>query len=101
MGPLIGIILGVVTVILTGGSGNLIFFTILGMWCVQIIDNAFVYPLVMGKTTNLHPIIIVLTVTAGGISFGLFGMLLAVPTLFLIVTLFQVLYKNLKQFEII
>jgi predicted PurR-regulated permease PerM len=101
LGPLVGLVLGVGTVILTGGSVYLILFTALGMWCVQILDNAIIYPMVMGKTTNLHPVIVILTVIAGGIAYGIVGMLLAVPTLFLAITLVKVLYKNLKQFEII
>jgi predicted PurR-regulated permease PerM len=68
---------------------------------VQILDNAVIYPTVMGKNTKMHPIIIILTVIAGGIAFGLFGMMIAVPTLFLIKELVRLLYKNLKQFEII
>ena len=101
LGPAIGIVLGALTVIFTGGSSSLLVSTILGMYCVQIIDNAVVYPLVMGRNTNLHPVIIILTVIAGGFAFGLLGMLAAVPTVFLTITFLRVLYKNLKEFEII
>jgi len=101
LGPLTGIVLAGLTVIFTGGPSNLLVYTMLGMWGVQLVDNAVVYPTVMGKNTKMHPIVIILSVIAGGASFGFFGMMIAVPTLFLVKELVRLLYKNLKQFEII
>jgi predicted PurR-regulated permease PerM len=101
VGPVFAVALAALTIIFTGGPVKLLFFTVFAMWCVQTIDNGFIYPLVMGKTTNIHPVIILFTVLAGGLSFGLLGMLVAVPTVFLVSTMLKVLYKNLKQFEII
>lgn len=101
LGPLVGIVLAGTTVILTGGPMSLVIWTVLGMWGVQLIDNAIVYPLVMGKNTNLHPVIIILTVIAGGLTFGLLGMLVSVPVVFLTTGLVKELFKNLKEFEII
>lgn len=101
LGPFAGIILAGATVILTGKPISLFVWTVLGMWGVQLIDNALVYPLVMGKNTNLHPVVIILTVLAGGLTFGLLGMLSAVPLVYLMTGLISVVYKNLKLFEII
>jgi len=101
LGPLIGIILGALTVILTGGSAKMIVWTILGMWGVQLIDNSVVYPTIMGRNTNMPPVVIVLTVIAGSMTYGVIGMLLAVPIVFLTKELIRVIYKNLKQFGII
>lgn len=101
LGPLSGIILAGSTVILTGEPISLFMWTVLGMWGVQLIDNAIVYPLIMGKNTDLHPIVIILTVLAGGLTFGVLGMLFGVPVVYLTTGLLSVIYKNLKQFEII
>ena len=101
LGPAMGILLGGLAVILTGGSASLLFWTVFGMSCVQALDNAFVYPLVMGKNTNIHPVIVLLSIVAGGIAYGLIGMLLAVPLVFLVSVVLILLYKSLKQFEFI
>ena len=101
LGPFTGFILGGLTVILTGGSTQLLLVTLLCMWLLNTLDNAVIYPLVMGKNTNIHPAIVILSVLAGGITFGLLGMLLAVPTVFLATTVLVLLYKTLRQFEII
>ena len=39
----------------------------------------FLNPLIQGKATELHPVLIMLAVLAGGSLAGLYGMLLAVP----------------------
>ena len=46
---------------------------------VQQFDNDLLAPFVFGKTLELHPVIILLAVTAGGTLFGIVGAFLAVP----------------------
>ncbi len=101
LGPWMGIIFAVLSVVITGKEAIFILLTVLGMWFVQIIDNNFVYPIVIGKNTEMHPLIILLTVMAGGWAFGLTGMLFSVPVVYLIYGIVRELYKQLKEFEII
>jgi predicted PurR-regulated permease PerM len=42
-------------------------------------DGDVLQPLVMGKAVNLHPLAIVITIAAGGITMGILGALVAVP----------------------
>ena len=46
---------------------------------VQQFEGDVIMPLVFGQTLRLHPLVVLLGVTAGGIAFGLFGAFLAVP----------------------
>ncbi|MBN2828979.1 MAG: AI-2E family transporter [Candidatus Cloacimonetes bacterium] len=101
LGPWMGIIFAVLSVLITGKETIYILITVLGMWFVQIVDNNFVYPLVIGKNTEMHPLIVLLTVMAGGWAFGLTGMLFSVPVVYLIYGLVRELYIQLKEFEII
>jgi predicted PurR-regulated permease PerM len=101
LGPWMGIIFAVLSVLITGKETIYILVTILGMWFVQIVDNNFVYPIVIGKNTEMHPLIVLLTVMAGGWAFGLTGMLFSVPVVYLIYGLVRELYIQLKEFEII
>ena len=101
LGPWMGIIFAVLSVLITGKEAIFILITILGMWFVQIIDNNFVYPIVIGKNTEMNPLVILLTVMAGGWAFVLTGMSLSVPVVYLIYGLVRELYKQLKEFEII
>ena len=45
----------------------------------QTLDDWVLTPLIQGKTTDLHPVSIVVAVLAGGALAGVYGMLLAVP----------------------
>ncbi len=47
---------------------------------VQNLDSHIVSPNIVGRTVKLHPITVMLSLLAGGTVLGLWGMLLAVPT---------------------
>ena len=46
---------------------------------VQQVDGNFIYPNVMGKALNIHPLTIILILLAAGNLAGLLGMILAIP----------------------
>ena len=46
---------------------------------IQQIDANLIYPKVVGSSTGLHPVFVLLAVTFGGYFWGLLGMILAVP----------------------
>ncbi|HZD17265.1 MAG TPA: AI-2E family transporter, partial [Actinomycetota bacterium] len=51
-----------------------------GLLIVQQIDNHIISPNVVARTVKLHPVTVMLALLAGGTLLGLWGMLLAVPT---------------------
>jgi predicted PurR-regulated permease PerM len=46
---------------------------------VQQLDNDFLAPVVFGKNLELHPLVVLVAITAGGTLFGVFGAFLGVP----------------------
>jgi predicted PurR-regulated permease PerM len=46
---------------------------------IQILEGAVFQPLILGKETGLHPILIILALLVAGQLLGLFGMLIAIP----------------------
>ncbi len=48
---------------------------------VQQLDNDLLGPLIYGRFLRMHPLVILLGITAGGALFGLIGTLFAVPVL--------------------
>ena len=54
-------------------------FAVFGLFVVQQIDANYIYPKVVGGSTGLHPLFVVLSVSLFGSFFGIGGMLLAVP----------------------
>ncbi|HSE39845.1 MAG TPA: AI-2E family transporter [Acidobacteriota bacterium] len=45
----------------------------------QVMEGVVISPLVVGKRTGLHPVVIMLALVVGGTLFGFMGMILAVP----------------------
>ena len=46
---------------------------------VQQLDNDVLAPVVYGRALELHPVVVLLAILAGGSAFGLVGSFLAVP----------------------
>lgn len=80
--PLVGAfvsgLLATAVAFVNGGltDGLIILAVVVG---VQQFEGDVIMPLVFGQTLRLHPLVILLGVTAGGLAFGLFGAFLAVP----------------------
>ena len=90
-----------VTVFFDGCAFLQMVYAALAMWLVQVIDNNIVYPVVVGTTINMHPLLVLLTVLAGGWYGGILWMLISVPLVYLIYSVISVLYINLKEYRII
>lgn len=69
----------VFTLLDTGAFGGL-FFTVIGLFAgIQILESVLLQPMILGKETGLHPILITLSLMSFGALFGIFGMLIAIP----------------------
>jgi predicted PurR-regulated permease PerM len=49
------------------------------LFAIQQIDANFIYPKVVGSSTGLHPLAVLLSVSVFGYFGGILGMILAVP----------------------
>ena len=78
IGPWVGAVPGVVIALTTRDFGTALWVVAI-MAGAQQIDNHFISPLVMHRTTSLHPAVVMLALLAGGTLGGFFGLLLAVP----------------------
>ena len=72
-----GLLAVAVTFVNAGLTAGLIVLVV--VIAVQQFEGDVIMPLVFGQTLRLHPLVVLLGVTAGGIAFGLFGAFLAVP----------------------
>ena len=90
VGPFIGAIPALFIAFTTGTSGGLLGLepgwplaigSALALLVVQQIDNHIISPNVVARTVKLHPVTVMLGLLVGGTLLGLWGMLLAVPTI--------------------
>ena len=80
--PLVGAtVAGVIAVLVTLASAGVSAALVVALvaFLVQQFDNELLAPWIYGKALSLHPVIILLSITAGTALFGVVGTLLAVP----------------------
>ncbi|MBL7084121.1 MAG: AI-2E family transporter [Candidatus Aminicenantes bacterium] len=81
LGPIVGAVPALTLAILNNppNLGIVLLWIVIVFVIVQVIDNAIVSPLVVSKSVNMHPVIVVTVVIIGGNIAGAMGMLFAVP----------------------
>jgi predicted PurR-regulated permease PerM len=100
-GPVIGGIPALIISIIQFGDLSALPFIILVVLIIYFLDNGFVQPLVISKSVDMHPLIIILLIVAGSQLMGILGMLLAVPTVTVIRTASKEIYFAFKNYKII
>ncbi|MGH9112226.1 MAG: AI-2E family transporter [Acidimicrobiales bacterium] len=78
VGAIVAGALAILVALVTAGVDGAIVVAIVAV-VVQQLDNDFLAPWVFGKNLELHPLVILVAITAGGTLFGIFGAFLAVP----------------------
>ncbi|GAY74395.1 AI-2E family transporter [Lentilactobacillus kosonis] len=78
VGPYIGIAPALAVSLATGSWLNVV-YNIIVVLIVQQVDGNLVYPNVIGKSLQIHPLTIIVILLAAGNIAGLFGMILAIP----------------------
>ena len=73
-------------------SPSLFIKTVITFMILSSIDGYVINPYVYGKTNKVHPLVVILSVFAGGILFGFLGILLALPLAIIIIA-------SIKYFE--
>jgi predicted PurR-regulated permease PerM len=110
LGPVIGLVVGVSYAMIVENIDPLLPFldsesAILGVVIVvilvQLLDNAYFGPVILGKAVNLHPLVVIIGVSGGSILFGFTGMLFAIPSIVMVNVIISTVYKQLKAYYII
>lgn len=102
LGPLIGIIAGVIAVVLQYSTVSLsvILPVVVVFLIVQLMDNVFVAPVVVARSVNLHPLVVIFVVLVGSQLFGALGMLLAVPVTAVLKVSVQTVVEGLRSYSV-
>ena len=75
-----GIITNVIAAVTAFVINPLLFIkTIIVFFVLSAVDGYLINPLVYGKTNKIHPILVILSVFAGGILFGIVGIIISLP----------------------
>lgn len=110
LGTVIGLFIGLgyaliaegVTPILPGLSpDDLAVYVVILIAITHVLDNIIYQPFVLGSAVNLHPLVVVIAIIGGSLLAGLWGMFLAIPTVVVLKTAVETLFRELKAYRII
>lgn len=59
--------------------------TIIAFVILSVLDGQVIHPFIYGKTNKVHPVITILAVFAGGILFGVIGIIMSLPVAIIII----------------
>jgi predicted PurR-regulated permease PerM len=103
LGPIIGFMPALLVILLSPGgfSVGLLLGVVIVFVLVQFIEGTFVYPLAVGKSVELHPLVVIIGITVGGQLGGIIGMLVTIPLIAMVKVSLEVLHTYLKAYTII
>jgi predicted PurR-regulated permease PerM len=78
VGAIVAGVLAVLVALATAGGAGAAIVAVVAL-VIQQIDNDVLAPVVYGKALELHPVVVLLAILAGGSAFGIVGSFLAVP----------------------
>ncbi|MBE5816889.1 MAG: AI-2E family transporter, partial [Clostridiales bacterium] len=96
-GPIVGAIPACLVVLMNDPAK--IILTILVVLIVQQIENHLLTPYVMGNTTNIHPVIVIMILWVASYFFSFFGFLLGVPLFIILREFCKFFYRTLVKAE--
>ncbi len=99
--PYIGPYIGGAAAVIVGFSQGTITGIIVLIICivVQLIENYVLQPVVMSKTTHLHPVTIMIGLLVFAYYFGILGMIVATPCIALLKVIFKFIVKKYNLFK--
>ncbi|MCM1370476.1 MAG: AI-2E family transporter [Clostridium sp.] len=71
--------------------------TIVAVIILSILDGNVISPLVYGKANKVHPIVIIMSIFAGGLIFGFIGVVFALPIAIIIITTIKYFKEDISD----
>ncbi|MGK9367814.1 AI-2E family transporter [Melioribacter sp. Ez-97] len=100
-GPIIGGLPAILISVVQFGDFSMLPKIILMFLAVYALDNGFIQPNLFSKSTDIHPLGIIILILIGSKLLGIIGMLLAVPAATVIKTAAKEFYYGYKNYKII
>ncbi|MBC8015555.1 MAG: AI-2E family transporter [Sporomusaceae bacterium] len=97
VGPLVGCIPAIIVGVLSPDPMQAV-WAVLVLLAVQQLDEVILSPKIVGDSTGLHPVLVIMAIIIGAAIGGIIGMLLAVPTMG-VIQLFAVKYIKKRESE--
>ncbi len=82
-------------------SDNLPLYVLILVGITHVLDDLVFQPFVLGGAVNIHPLVVVVAIIAGSLIMGIWGMVFAIPTVVVVKTAVETLFKELRDYRMI
>lgn len=96
IGPVLGIIPAIVIALLSKDPNASMLGVLVVFALANLIDMILVFPLLVSKIVNLHPIVVIVSIIIGSQIAGIVGMIVIIPFIAFFKLLFKEIYKDLS-----
>ncbi len=96
IGPVIGFVPAFFVALLSQDADASMTAMVIIFMTANLIDMILVFPLLVSKIVNLHPIVVVVSIIVGSQLGGIIGMIVIIPFIAFIKLLFKEIYKDLS-----
>lgn len=100
-GPVIGGLPALIISLIQFGDFSMLPAISIMFVIIYTFDNGYIQPNVFSKSTDIHPLMIIILILMGSKIMGVLGMLLAVPTATVVKTAAREIYHGYKNYKII
>jgi putative permease len=100
IGPVIGTIPAVVLAMVNGASPIEMSLLLLVYFIAQLIDAAFIIPVVVAKIVDLHPVTVIVVIIIGAQLMGVIGMLISIPVASALKVTIGTIFRYLTDYRV-
>ncbi|PCI25308.1 MAG: hypothetical protein COB67_10735 [SAR324 cluster bacterium] len=99
--PIFGVIISSVPIVLMAITNSLWTGVLALLWIliIHFIEGNFLNPKIIGRSAEIHPVLVIFALLAGERSYGLFGALIAVPLFSILQTSFNFIRETIFEAE--
>src|SRR5262249_2950635 len=80
---------------------NLPLYVMILVGITHVLDDVVFQPFVLGSAVSIHPLVVIVAIIGGSLIMGLWGMLFAIPTVVVVKTAVETLFRELKDYRIV
>jgi len=99
-GPIVGAVPAIILNVIDKGSLSAALVVILAFIAIRMIDDTLVSPNILGRSLEIHPLLVIIAIFIGGEMFGIMGLLLCIPVTGIIKVTIQELFWNFKHYRV-
>ena len=99
-GPVVGALPAILVAIVENGTLGPVLGIVIAFAMIQLLDNILISPLIVSKSIQIHPLLVILVILIGSNIGGIFGMLLAVPLFAVVQVIVKEIVWSVKHYRL-